>query len=635
MLIAILCFSCGLVNPNHTTTHYPDPMYDFLKKVPLFADLSEDDLARLCEMVEEVHLKAGEELFAEGTRGDRAYVIQDGQLEILKNSSGRQVLISVRGSGDVIGEMALLEDSPRSASVRARSDAILLAIHQEQLDHLLDSSGSAAKAMLHTVLNRFRHTSSALRQSEKMAQLGTFTAGIAHELNNPAAAVKRGAGQLKEIIEQYGRAEANMGRWSLSPEQKQALAEHERHAQEMAARPPDIDPLERSDKEYEIESWLDERGVENGWELAPLLVNVGYDTEQLTHLGDGLTGEQLHDILRWLGMTFNIYNLLAEISSGAARLSDIVTALKSYSYLDQAPVQQVDVTAGLDNTLLILRHKLKNINVRKNYAADLPHINGYGSELNQVWTNLIDNAVDALANTPNPTITLSATRQGGWITVTVEDNGPGIPPEIQPRIFDAFFTTKPPGKGTGLGLDISYNIVVNKHRGDIKVFSRPGRTCFQVNLPINFEAMNTAPAPAALDQTSDSQLRRILETAKTIAVVGASSRPDRPGYTVPAYLQQHGYRIIPVNPHLIEMLGEKAYPDLLAVPEPVDVVEIFRPGDEVLPIVQQAIQIGAKVVWMQETVVNEQAADLAKNAGLEVVMDACMRATHRRLFGKG
>lgn len=609
-------------------------MYDFLKKVPLFANLPEDDLAKLCEMVEEVHIKAGEELFAEGARGDRAYVIQEGQLEILKNSGGRQVLISVRGSGDVIGEMALLEDSPRSASVRARTDALLLAIHQEQLDHLLDSSGSAAKAMLHTVLNRFRHTSSALRQSEKMAQLGTFTAGIAHELNNPAAAVKRGAGQLKEIIEHYGRAEANMGRWSLSPEQKEALAEHERRAQAMAARPPDIDPLERSDKEYEIESWLDGRGVENGWELAPLMVNIGYDADQLEQMGAGLTGEQLHDILRWLGMTFSIYNLLAEISSGAARISDIVTALKSYSYLDQAPVQQVDIHAGLDNTLLILRHKLKNINVRKDYAADLPYINGYGSELNQVWTNLIDNAADALAATPNPTILLSTVRQGDWITVAVEDNGPGIPPEIQPRIFDAFFTTKPPGKGTGLGLDISYSIIVNKHRGDIKVFSRPGRTCFQVSLPIDFETMNATPPPAALDQTNDSQLRRILETAKTVAVVGASSRPDRPGYTVPAYLQKAGYHIIPVNPHLTEMLGEKAWPDLLAIPEPVDVVEIFRPGDEVLPIVQQAIQIGAKVVWMQETVVNEQAADLAKQAGLEVVMDVCMRATHRRLFGK-
>jgi signal transduction histidine kinase/predicted CoA-binding protein len=609
-------------------------MYDFLKKVPLFANLPEDDLARLCEMVEEVQIKAGEELFSEGARGDRAYVIQDGQLEILKNSGGRQVLISVRGSGDVIGEMALLEDSPRSASVRARTDAILLAIHQEQLDQLLDSSGSAAKAMLHTVLNRFRHTSSALRQSEKMAQLGTFTAGIAHELNNPAAAVKRGAGQLKEIIEQYGRAEANMGRWSLSLEQKQALAEHEQHAQAVAARPPDIDPLARSDQEYEIESWLDGRGVEDAWELAPLMVNIGYDNDQLDHLGAGLTGEQLHDILRWLGMTFSIYNLLAEISSGAARISDIVAALKSYSYLDQAPVQPVDIAAGLDNTLLILRHKLKNITVRKDYAADLPRINGYGSELNQVWTNLIDNAADALAETPNPTILLSATRQGDWITVAVEDNGPGIPPEIQPRIFDAFFTTKPPGKGTGLGLDISYNIVVNKHRGDIKVFSRPGRTCFQISLPTDFETMNATPAPAALNQTNDSQLRRILETTKTIAVVGASSRPDRPGYTVPAYLQKHGYRIIPVNPSLTELLGEKAYPDLLAIPEPVDVVEIFRPGDEVLPVVQQAIAIGAKVVWMQETVVNEQAADLAKNAGLEVVMDVCMRAAHRRLFGK-
>ncbi len=610
-------------------------MYDFLRRVPLFAEMSEDDLARLCEMVEEVHLPAGQDLFKEGSKGDRAYVITGGQIEILKESSGRQVLVSVRAAGDVIGEMALLEDAPRSATVRARTDSELLAIHQEQMEQLLKSSASAAQAMLHTVLGRWRATSSALRQSEKMAQLGTFTAGIAHELNNPAAAVRRGIGQLQDVIGDYSQAQAALSRLVLTSPQQAMLDDLAQDARTLAARPLMLDAVERSDLESELESWLDDQGVADAWELAPTLVSLGYHAAKLTGWEEVFTPDVMPEVIRWLGATYTVHNLMAEVSLGAERISAIVKALKSYSYLDQAPVQQVDLHEGLDSTLLILRSKLKDLKVKRDYAQDLPKITGYGSELNQVWTNLIDNAADAVASTPNPTITLQTRREGDWISVTVEDNGPGIPADVQRRVFEPFYTTKPPGKGTGLGLDISYNIVVNKHRGEIKLFSQPGRTRFQVVLPVNFESADTGPTMITpLANTTDEHLRHILETIHTIAVVGISSNPDRPAHSVPAYLQAHGYRIIPVNPNLEELLGEKAYPDLLTVPEPVDVVLIFRPGDEVMPFVEQAIQIKAKVVWMQETIVNEAAADVARQAGLDVVMDTCMRATYRRLFGK-
>ena len=189
----------------------------------------------------------------------------------------------------------------------------------------------------------------------------------------------------------------------------------------------------------------------------------------------------------WLNATYVIYNLLTEIGQGAGRIAGIVKALKSYTYLDQAPVQAVDVNEGLDDTLLILRSKLKTgISVRREYSQDLPRIQAYGSELNQVWTNLIDNAVDAMGGQGE--ITLRTRKEGESVVVEVEDDGPGIPEDIQARIFDAFFTTKPPGKGTGLGLDISYRIVVDKHRGDMKVISQPGRTIFQVRLPLDLDA---------------------------------------------------------------------------------------------------------------------------------------------------
>ncbi len=609
-------------------------MYEFLRKVPLFADLPDEDLSRLCEMVERVHLPAGQELFAEGSRGDRAYVIESGELEVIKTSAGRPVLLAVRRPGEVIGEIALLEDTPRTASVRARSDAELLAINQEQFDSLVQHSPTASRVLFSIVLARYRNMTASLRQSEKMAQLGTLTAGVAHELNNPAAAVKRGAGQLEEALAAFALAQSAVAQLDLNDGQRATLNQTADEVRSAAGKMQNyLDPLARSDLEYDLEIWLDERAVPDPWELAPTLVNLGYDAASLARFASQLAADQLPTVIRWLGSVYSVYNLLAEVGQGASRISEIVKSLKSYAYLDQAPVQAVNIHEGLDNTLLILRHKMGAIKVMREYAPDLPVIHGYGSELNQVWTNLLDNAADALENTPAPQITLKTSHRDGWVVVEVQDNGPGIPPEIQERVFDAFFTTKPPGKGTGMGLDISYNIVVHKHRGDINAVSRPGFTCFQVTLPVNFAAEDGVAKPVeTVVRGGDDEMRRILSEAKVIAVVGLSSRPERPAHSVPAYLQRHGYRIIPINPTLDQALGERAYPDLASAPMPVDVVQIFRRSEDVPPVVEQAIRSGAKAVWMQEGIIHEEAADRARRAGLTVIMDTCMRAAHQRLM---
>ena len=437
-------------------------------------------MKRLCEEVEEVTLSSGEELFAEGSPGDRAYVVTEGELEVVKASTGREVLLNVLGPGEVVGEMALLEHKPRMASVRARTDSALLAISQEQLDHLVNTSLSAARAMFYTVLARWRTTEAMLRQGEKMAQLGTLTAGVAHELNNPAAAVKRGADQLRDTIVQFEQAERKLGESRLTEAQRSTLRGL---AQDARKQPAQMDALARSDRELELEEWLQEQGVDEAWDLAPTLVEIGYDPAALVKLAEEFEAGQLGVVAGWLSSTHTLYNLLKEIGEGAGRISEIVKALKSYSYLDQAPVQSVDVHEGLDNTLVILRGKLKDgISVRRDYQPDLPSIQAYGSELNQVWTNIIDNAADALEGKGE--IILRTRQDEKWVIVEIEDNGPGIPPEVQSRVFDAFFTTKPPGQGTGMGLDISYNIVVQKHRGDIKLFSEPGKTVFQVSLPL-------------------------------------------------------------------------------------------------------------------------------------------------------
>jgi signal transduction histidine kinase len=466
-------------------------MLTFLQKVPLFSNLPQEDLMRICAMATRVELEPGEELFAEGSEGNRAYVIESGQLEIVKISGKRNVSLALRTSGEVIGEMALLEDRPRMASAVARDHVRLIAIQREELQELLRTSPSAAQAILYTVLKRWRSTQSRVQQSEKMAQLGTLTAGIAHELNNPAAAVKRGAEMLSESMSALTETFTQLSQLGFSEEQWQFWRRLSNHARVQGERPPELDALSRSDREYELEEWLEDLSVEDSWEYASSLVNLNFEAGELEELAAQFDAKQLAVVLRWLNNAYTTYSLFAEMNQGATRISGIVKGLKTYAYLDQAPVQMVDLHQGIDDTLLILSHKLKSgPSVRREYEPDLPKIMGYGSELNQVWTNILDNAIDALKDKPpgEGLITIRTQLQGDWVIVEIEDNGPGIPADIQSRIFEPFFTTKPPGVGTGLGLDISYNIVVNKHRGDIQLESEPGRTCFQIWLPFDFEA---------------------------------------------------------------------------------------------------------------------------------------------------
>ena len=343
----------------------------------------------------------------------------------------------------------------------------------------------------------------------------------------------------------------------------------------------------------------------------------------------------LSPILALLAATHSVNTLLLEVGHGASRISQIVQALKGYSYLDQAPVQDVDVHEGLENTLIILRDRLAGIEIQREYAQDLPTIQAYGSELNQVFTNILHNAADALDGEGR--IIIRTRKEDESVIVEIEDNGPGIPADIVGRIFEAFYTTKEPGKGTGLGLNISYNIIVHKHRGELSVRSEPGKTCFYVEIPTNFEA-DSGPSrrdgrkgvAAAYDD--DEMLRSILQSINTIAVVGMSADPRKVSHTVPLYLHDHGYEIMPVNPRGGWLAGLRVYRDLLSLPKVPDAVLVFRPSKEVPGIVDQAIQIAARVVWMESGIRHDGAAQKARDAGLDVVMDTCMRTVHKRLL---
>jgi signal transduction histidine kinase len=322
-----------------------------------------------------------------------------------------------------------------------------------------------------------------LRQSERLATLGRLSAGMAHELNNPTAVARQGAEQLRTSIARLERAQFALGAAGLSGAQQNLIAELEKEAEARAKRPSSLDPVARSDLEQEVEDWLDRNGIDDPWEYAPTLVAMGLCAAELEEMTGSFDPAVAPVVIDYFGSQFTAYTLLEEIGHGARRIAEIVKALKGYSYMDQAPLQSVDVREGLNDTLVMLSSKLREgIEVSLDYAEDLPRIQGYGSELNQVWTNLIDNAVGAMGG--KGSLELRTYQDDDWVVVEVADNGPGIPIEAQEKIFDPFYTTKAPGEGTGLGLNISHGIVVEKHGGQISVESTPGATRFTVKLPI-------------------------------------------------------------------------------------------------------------------------------------------------------
>jgi len=369
-----------------------------------------------------------------------------------------------------IGERKQAEEALRMSEQALRAKTLELKEKNETLEN---------------TLNQLQEIQNQLIIQEKMASLGKLSAGMAHELNNPAAASQRGAVQLQEMFSQLRDACLKIGGLSLDNKQLDKIMELGQLAIERAKQPTNMDALTRSDRESEMEDWLEEHGIDTAWKLAPTLVGLDYDQKEIDSLSKNFNSRQFSIVIDWLGCTYMIYSLLSEISLGTGRIVEIVKALKSYTFMDQAPIQSVNVHEGLDNTLIILKNKLKpGITVHRKYAKDLPAIQAYGSELNQVWTNIIDNAVDAMAG--QGTLILRTRKEDPWIVIEIEDTGPGIPQEIQSKVFDPFFTTKSPGEGTGLGLNISRNLIVQKHKGQIAVFSESGKTCFAVRLPILF-----------------------------------------------------------------------------------------------------------------------------------------------------
>jgi signal transduction histidine kinase len=479
----------------------------------LFPKLSDAELARLRPQGQERELHPGEVLFQEGDPTYQFYVVLEGQIRVTKRMGAEEQLLALHEPGEFTGEISMIMGRAATATGRAVGNTRVLEVDPETFKQVLASCSQGAAVILAAMAGRSREEEMLVRQQEKLAALGRLSAGLAHELNNPAAAGQRAAKQLRESIGSIQTRLLKLCDEMFPDGQRQQIIQLQNAALEYSLKAPRLDPLTQSDREDALSVWLDEHDIANGWKLAPTLVVAGIDGSRLDRLADHLSPAALTEALNWLTESLNLAGLVNEIEQSTTRISQLVKAIKSYSYMDQAPLQEVDVHEGIENTLMILHHKLKyGMTVNRDYAPDLPKVNAYGSELNQVWTNILDNAVYALKKEMKkrppaeftPTLWISTRRLDDRIVVEITDNAAGIPPEIQPRIFEPFFTTKGVGDGSGLGLDIVRRIVVQRHHGDIRVSSKPGETRFTICLPIERPEGGGCTVDCELVQSHDS-----------------------------------------------------------------------------------------------------------------------------------
>ncbi len=462
----------------------PPDVLAALRRIPFFAPLSDELFAAIPEGTE-VRLPAGALIATEGDPADGLYAVLEGETEWTKKVDGEEVHAVTLGAGTIFAELILLLDAPYPTTGRAVTDVRLYKWEPDAFWRLMAVCPAILRGVLAVATERSQIHESVSQQAAKLASLGRMAAGLAHELNNPAAAARRAAYSLREeSLKAQREALTHDGRFT--PAQKQQLASLGDETTDVSAYPVFLDTLERSDREDELADWLEDHGVEDAFELAPTLVSAGLDAGRLDALAEGPEGlhdEALVGALEWLGATLNLATLAGEVGASTGRISELVRAMKEYSHMDKTAMREVDVREGLESTLTILAHKLKKgVAVEKEYAEGLPRICANGGELNQVWTNIVDNAVDAMHGQGK--LKVKTSRDEENVFVEISDDGPGIPREAKKRIFEPFFTTKGVGEGTGLGLDIVQRIV-SGHGGEVRVDSSPGETVFKVRLPIN------------------------------------------------------------------------------------------------------------------------------------------------------
>jgi len=475
--------------PENATREQIEALMSDLRKIAVFSDLKTDQLVWLAGKFEEIRLAPGEIFVREGDPAVWLTVILEGEIRLQRSGNPDGPIFSAE-AGQVTGYLPYSRLTHFGGTGRAVVPTRLVRFHKDNFPEMLQRIPEIGQRLVAIMADRIRETAKVETQRDKLMALGKLSAGLAHELNNPAAAAQRAAGSLREALESVRDASIKLASHALSPEQREAILSFERNAQKSAV-PTTLDPLAQSDREERIVGWLEQRHVPEAWKLAPALADASIEGSTLDGLAAKVGEKVVGDALRRIASLLTIGRLVGEIENSTKRISDLVRAIKEYSYMDQAPLQEVDIHHGIESTLTILGHRLKRgVTVIRDYDPDVPRVCAYGGELNQIWTNLIDNAIDAMNGKGELRIRTKLNLDR--VLVEIGDNGAGIPPEIQARIFDPFFTTKGVGKGTGLGLDTACRIA-HKHHGDIRVTSKPGDTRFQVDLPIRQPATPSAP----------------------------------------------------------------------------------------------------------------------------------------------
>jgi signal transduction histidine kinase len=456
---------------------------DDLRDLYLFAGLSDAQLLELIEAGEEVSFDEGQGLFREGAPAEFWWVLLEGRVDLIRRSGHEESVVAAMDRPGVWagGFLAWADSAGYMATGRAATQGRMLRVPAPALAALVRSWFPFGVHLINGFFQTVRNLEAMSRQREALVALGTLAAGLAHEINNPASAAARSVNALEDTCEALLTSLVRLAEESLRADQFVALDGLRREIDPSEASP---DPLAAADLEDGLTDWLERHGVRAAWRIAPALAAAGVDTSWCERVVEVLPGPTLEPGLEWVADTLTIASLLSEVKQSTGRITSLVAAVKSYSQLDRASLQDIDVTDGIESTLVMLGHKLvEGITVVRDYGSDVPRIEANPGELNQVWTNLIDNAIDAMAGAGGGILRVSTRPDGDHIVVEVADSGPGMSPEVQARAFDPFFTTKDVGKGTGLGLDISRRIVVDRHHGRISVASRPGETVLRVQLP--------------------------------------------------------------------------------------------------------------------------------------------------------
>ena len=477
----------GAVEYVNPPTSSPEDIIDALREIQVFADLPDDQLRWFADKVEDQRFSPGDVLFQKGEPANVMAIYLEGEVHAYRDDQAHDDYVYVGRAGDrasqVSGMLPFSRMKVWSATGRAVTNMRVLLFPVHLFPEMWQRIPVLVERLVGIMSDRVREVTTADQQRDKLMALGKLSAGLAHELNNPAAGATRAANDLMTTLGELRAADLRLCAHEISAEQEAAIRAFENAAIEHTATAPQLNSLEQSDREELVADWLEAHGIEDAWKFTSNLVEAGIDENGLERMLGEIDAEAIADLLARVNAQLAVAKLASEIKTSTARISELVGAIKEYSYMDQASVQEVDIHKGLESTLLILKYKLrkKNIELTRDYADALPHIKAYGSELNQVWTNLIVNAVEAMGERGK--LKVRTKREPTDILVEIRDNGSGIPEDARSRIFEPFFTTKPVGEGTGLGLDTVARIV-RKHHGNIRFESKPGDTCFQVRLPI-------------------------------------------------------------------------------------------------------------------------------------------------------